>query len=140
MATLPFSSAAAKDRQATTGLLLGGAIAAAYLILHIYAVFFLDLSGLGLLAVPFLMAALCWLNVGLFIVAHDCMHGSLAPGRPIVVLIPDLLRFSRTPGKSLMLLVKRNPMRALLAGSLARRATAGEPLRADGDAEGFDAS
>ena len=25
---------------------------------------------------------LCWLNVGLFIVAHDCMHGSLAPGFP----------------------------------------------------------
>jgi beta-carotene ketolase (CrtW type) len=23
----------------------------------------------------------CWLSVGLFIVAHDCMHGSLAPGR-----------------------------------------------------------
>lgn len=84
MATLPFSSAATKDRQAATGLLLGGAIAAAYLILHIYAVFFLELSGFGLLAAPFLMAALCWLNVGLFIVAHDCMHGSLAPGRPAV--------------------------------------------------------
>ncbi len=24
----------------------------------------------------------CWLNVGLFIVAHDCMHGSFAPRRP----------------------------------------------------------
>ncbi|MDP1027001.1 fatty acid desaturase [Sphingomonas sp. KR1UV-12] len=23
-----------------------------------------------------------WLSTGLFIVAHDCMHGSLAPGRP----------------------------------------------------------
>ena len=28
--------------------------------------------------------ALCWLSVGLFIVAHDAMHGSLAPGRPEV--------------------------------------------------------
>ena len=31
-----------------------------------------------------LVAVLCWLNVGLFIVAHDCMHGSLAPHRPFV--------------------------------------------------------
>ena len=31
---------------------------------------------------PLLIALQCWLNVGLFIVAHDCMHGSLAPFRP----------------------------------------------------------
>ncbi|WP_240653379.1 fatty acid desaturase [Sphingomonas crocodyli] len=29
-----------------------------------------------------LVASLCWLDVGLFIVAHDAMHGSLAPQRP----------------------------------------------------------
>jgi beta-carotene/zeaxanthin 4-ketolase len=40
------------------------------------------LHGPALAAAPLLVALLCWLNVGLFIVAHDAMHGSLAPGRP----------------------------------------------------------
>ncbi len=31
---------------------------------------------------PVLVALQCWLSVGLFIVAHDAMHGSLAPFRP----------------------------------------------------------
>jgi beta-carotene ketolase (CrtW type) len=50
--------------------------------LHVYSVFFLDLQGFAFAAAPLLVLAICWLNVGLFIVAHDCMHGSLAPGRP----------------------------------------------------------
>jgi len=29
-----------------------------------------------------MMFALCWLSVGLFIISHDAIHGSLAPGRP----------------------------------------------------------
>lgn len=33
---------------------------------------------------PALIAVQCWLSVGLFIVAHDCMHGSFLPGRPLV--------------------------------------------------------
>lgn len=82
MASAFATSTAAKDRQATTGLLLAGGVAGAYLALHVYAVFFLSLTGWGLLAAVPLVAVLCWLNVGLFIVAHDCMHGSLAPGRP----------------------------------------------------------
>jgi beta-carotene ketolase (CrtW type) len=68
-------------RQATIGLLLAAAIAAAWISLHVYGVFFHPLEGGGLLAAPMLVAAICWLNVGLFIVAHDCMHGSLAPRR-----------------------------------------------------------
>ena len=50
------------------------------------------LLGIGLFAIdlnlatlgPALVLALvqCWLFVGLFIVAHDAMHGSLAPGYP----------------------------------------------------------
>ena len=54
----------------------------AWLALHIYAVFFWSFTPLGMAAAPVAVAVLCWLNVGLFIVAHDCMHGSLAPGRP----------------------------------------------------------
>jgi len=83
MASLPLP-ATAKDRQTATGLLLAGVIAGAWLALHVYAVFFLQLSGAGLIVAPLLVALLCWLDVGLFIVAHDCMHGSLAPGRPAV--------------------------------------------------------
>ena len=71
-----------RARQTATGLTLAGAIAAAFAALHIYAVFFHPLSGAGLWTAPLLVLALCWLDVGLFIVAHDCMHGSLAPGRP----------------------------------------------------------
>ena len=37
---------------------------------------------LALFLSPLLIAVQCWLSVGLFIVAHDAMHGSLAPFRP----------------------------------------------------------
>ena len=63
-------------------LLLAAAVIGAWAALHVYGVFFLSLHGAALLAAPLLVAVLCWLNVGLFIVAHDAMHGSLAPGRP----------------------------------------------------------
>ena len=71
-------------RQARIGLALAFAIGGAWLSLHVYAVFGHRLAlGRAHLA-PLLVVALCWLNVGLFIVAHDCMHGSLAPGQPRV--------------------------------------------------------
>jgi beta-carotene ketolase (CrtW type) len=72
----------AAARQARIGLGLAAAITCAWATLHIYSVFFHEFDGVGLLLAPVLVAALTWLNVGLFIVAHDCMHGSLAPGRP----------------------------------------------------------
>ncbi|MDQ3245821.1 MAG: fatty acid desaturase [Pseudomonadota bacterium] len=68
--------------QAAIGISLALAVFAAWLTLHIYGVFFHPLGGTGLLVAPLLLALLCWLNVGLFIVAHDAMHGSLAPKRP----------------------------------------------------------
>jgi beta-carotene ketolase (CrtW type) len=76
-------TAAQQRRQATVGLLLAVLIVAAWLSLHLYAVFFHSLSAVSgwLWALP-LVLALIWLSVGLFIVAHDAMHGSLAPGRP----------------------------------------------------------
>ena len=69
-------------RQAAIGLIMAVLIAGAWLGLHIFGVFFHRLEGLGVAAAPLIVLALTWLNVGLFIVAHDCMHGSLAPGRP----------------------------------------------------------
>jgi beta-carotene ketolase (CrtW type) len=57
-------------------------IVAAWLTIHVLAIFVIDWSKVSWLwAVP-LVAVQTWLCVGLFIVAHDCMHGSLAPGRP----------------------------------------------------------
>lgn len=69
-------------RQTLIGLTLAASIAAAWAALHVYSIFLLPLSGGSLAWAPLLVLALCWLDVGLFIVAHDCMHGSLAPGRP----------------------------------------------------------
>jgi beta-carotene ketolase (CrtW type) len=71
-----------RRRQTLVGLGLAALIVIAFVALHVTAVFFLPLEGAWLLAAPFLVAVLTWLSVGLFIVAHDAMHGSLAPGRP----------------------------------------------------------
>ncbi|TFI56668.1 beta-carotene ketolase [Sphingomonas parva] len=70
------------QRQTAIGLGLTAAIVGAWAALHVYAVFFFPLAKGGVPAAALLVALLCWLDVGLFIVAHDCMHGSLAPGRP----------------------------------------------------------
>ncbi|MBV9078687.1 MAG: fatty acid desaturase, partial [Methylobacteriaceae bacterium] len=72
----------APHRQAAIGLALAALVIAAWLALHIYGVFLHRLTPAGLAVAPLLVALQCWLNVGLFIVAHDCMHGSLAPFRP----------------------------------------------------------
>jgi beta-carotene ketolase (CrtW type) len=71
-----------KQSQTRLGLTLAALIFSGWVVLHIYSVFFHPLEGLGLAAAPLLVLAICWLNVGLFIIAHDCMHGSLAPSRP----------------------------------------------------------
>ena len=80
-------------RQTATGLMLAVLIGAAWLGLHVHGVFFHRLTGFGIAAAPLIVLALTWLNVGLFIVAHDCMHGSLAPGRP---------RINRTVGRVML--------------------------------------
>ena len=66
--------------QALIGLTLAGLITAAWLILHIYGVYFHRWTIWSVLTVPLIVAVQTWLSVGLFIVAHDAMHGSLAPG------------------------------------------------------------
>lgn len=70
------------QRQTAIGLALAAAIIAAWTALHIAGVFFMPLRlDLAWAIVPMVLVQ-CWLYVGLFIVAHDCMHGSLAPFRP----------------------------------------------------------
>ena len=75
---------AQQRRQTAIGTGLALLIIGAFLALHIYAVFFHRLEGAGWLWAAPLVLVLTWLSVGLFIVAHDAMHGSLAPGRPAV--------------------------------------------------------
>jgi len=62
------------------GPLYAALIFAAWAAVHLYSLFIHGLSApiwitLGLIAIQ------CWLYTGLFIVAHDTMHGSFAPGR-----------------------------------------------------------
>lgn len=67
--------------QAAVGLTLAALVIGAWLVLHVAGVFFLPLQGGWWWLVPAFVALQTWLGVGLFIVAHDAMHGSLAPGR-----------------------------------------------------------
>lgn len=77
------AGAASRVRQARIGLALAAAIVAAWAALLGHGLFRQPLDGpAGVAGAGLLMAALTWLEVGLFIVAHDAMHGSLAPGRP----------------------------------------------------------
>jgi beta-carotene/zeaxanthin 4-ketolase len=73
--------------QGRIGVALAAAIIATWLVAHIGAVFYFATGAGGWTAphvalAPVLIALQCWLYVGLFIIAHDCMHGSLVPGRP----------------------------------------------------------
>jgi len=64
------------------GLGLAGLILGAWLGVHIVSIFFVDWIGSGLWPLaPLVVALQCWLSVGMFIVAHDTIHGSLVPGR-----------------------------------------------------------
>jgi beta-carotene ketolase (CrtW type) len=66
--------------QIAIGLLLAGLIAGSWLGLHFYAMFVFELSWSTLPQALVLAAVICWLSVGVFIVSHDAMHGTLAPG------------------------------------------------------------
>ena len=85
MTMLPHSSstpAPPRGRQAAIGLLLAALIAGGWLGLHAYAMFVFELTWASLPMAIAMAVLQCWLSVGVFIVCHDAMHGSLAPGRP----------------------------------------------------------
>lgn len=69
-------------RQTAIGLTLATLVVAGWLALHVWGVFFQPLTGTTWMVVPVVIAVQSWLGAGMFIVAHDAMHGSLAPGRP----------------------------------------------------------
>ncbi|OYX33389.1 MAG: beta-carotene ketolase [Caulobacterales bacterium 32-69-10] len=68
--------------QAVVGLSYAAAIMAGWAGLHVYGVYLHHWSAWSLIVAPLVVAAQTWLSVGLFILAHDAMHGSLAPGHP----------------------------------------------------------
>ncbi|WP_194722310.1 fatty acid desaturase [Noviherbaspirillum malthae] len=68
--------------QGRIGMALALLIMAAWTALHVTGIFFIDLSSAQQWLPALLMViALIWLSVGLYIVAHDAMHGSLWPGK-----------------------------------------------------------
>ena len=75
------SGAAEVRRQTLVGLTLAAAVIGGWLALHLFGVFGWPLTPAGWLLAPLMIALQTWLAVGMFIVAHDAMHGSLAPGR-----------------------------------------------------------
>ncbi len=68
--------------QALIGLGLAALILGGWLGLHVYGVHVHRWTAWSWVVAPLVIAVQTWLNVGLFITAHDAMHGSLAPGRP----------------------------------------------------------
>ncbi|WP_277979169.1 fatty acid desaturase [Sphingomonas phyllosphaerae] len=62
--------------------MLAVGIGIAWIAVHIGGIFFWRWSlGTAILAMIVIVAQ-AWLSTGLFIIAHDCMHGSLAPAWP----------------------------------------------------------
>ena len=55
---------------------------ALWLGIHCWAMFVFQITAGSWPLVPLIFALQCWLSVGMFIVAHDAMHGSLMPGWP----------------------------------------------------------
>ncbi|WP_439816579.1 fatty acid desaturase [Zavarzinia sp. CC-PAN008] len=90
--------------QAAIGLTLAGAILAAWIALHVLGVYGGVLHRAPWPVLVLMLAAQTWLSVGLFIVAHDAMHGSLAPGSP---------RLNRAIGSLCLLLYAGFPFRPL---------------------------
>jgi len=68
--------------QRAAGLALAAAIAGSWLGIHAYAMFVFELTWSNWPFALAMAAVQCWLSVGVFIVCHDAMHGSLVPGHP----------------------------------------------------------
>jgi fatty acid desaturase len=72
----------ATRHQTRISVLLSAAIVAAWLAIHVTGIFFWHWS-LATMPLAIVMVILqTWLSTGLFIVAHDAMHGALAPSHP----------------------------------------------------------
>lgn len=81
-AALPSSRSIARRSQTAIGCALAAAVVGGWLALHVLGMAVVQVRWATLPLVLAMAAVQCWLSVGLFIVAHDAMHGTLAPGRP----------------------------------------------------------
>ncbi|WP_019516259.1 fatty acid desaturase [Sphingomonas sp. Mn802worker] len=68
------------SRDTLVSALLAGAIGAAWLLIHLGGIFLWRWSTATAPLAVLLIVTQAWLSTGLFIIAHDCMHGSFAPG------------------------------------------------------------
>lgn len=82
----PGVAAASRDVARSTGDAAGYAVAATivggWLAVHFGGIFAFPLTPSSWPLALALALAQTWLSTGMFIIAHDCMHGSFAPGRP----------------------------------------------------------
>jgi beta-carotene ketolase (CrtW type) len=70
-----------ETRTTEIGVGLAAAIMVGWLVTHVSAVFFFPVNAQTIPLVPIVVALQSWLSVGLFIIAHDAIHGTLAPSR-----------------------------------------------------------
>jgi beta-carotene/zeaxanthin 4-ketolase len=79
-------AAVSTPRQVNTGIsiALATAIIGGWIASHVFSVFVFELTWETWAEAAGLLALNTWLSVGMFIVAHDCMHSSLMPGRPAI--------------------------------------------------------
>ncbi|MGN7161895.1 fatty acid desaturase [Sphingomonas sp. SAFR-052] len=68
--------------QTVVGVALSLAIIGAWLTIHVGGIFFWQWNAGTVPIAVALILVQTWLSTGLFIVAHDAMHGALAPGYP----------------------------------------------------------
>lgn len=78
----PEERATAFARQGRIGLMLACLIIGGWMAAHAIGMFAFTWSWQSAPVGVALMVLLTWLYVGMFIVAHDCMHGSLVPLKP----------------------------------------------------------
>jgi beta-carotene/zeaxanthin 4-ketolase len=76
-----------KDVRGSAGMVTSVALAAlvigAWFIVHVCSIFLINWTAHNVwLFAPLVVALQTWLSVGLFIIAHDTMHSSFAPGHP----------------------------------------------------------
>ena len=102
--------------QPPTGLLLATLVSALWLAIHFGGIFLWRFQSATLPLAALLVLAQAWLSTGLFIIAHDCMHGSLSPGRP---------RLNRAIGTVMLGAYAALSYRALLPKHLAHHAAPG---------------
>jgi beta-carotene ketolase (CrtW type) len=120
------ASRAADRRQTAIGIVLALTICIGWLALHVAAMFFVSVEWRTLPLVLVLAVLTCWLSVGMFIVAHDAMHGSLAPGWP---------RLNAAVGSTLLFVYAGFGWRKLRTAHFAHHRHVGSARDPDFDAE-----